>query len=234
MTKSESSSASSSASSSSAASSCGDVIRETVEVEVNKRRSPKSSAKGARPPSSAISSVTSTSSSTGSSSSSRSSYSSPGSARKFRRQQESRSGIYSSKISQQVFVHEPSKASKRDSAATSRGSTIKTAKSTHSSVLKQQNKQQVVPPEDFQGELKDKCMTFFSSVRDEDQGGRRERQNKVMIRLCAVLVSDDLRGKETKCSRASVRGVANWQSSPLEFPKSHRHGMLSSRSSNFM
>ena len=164
LTKSESSSASSSASSSSAASSCGDVIRETVEVEVNKRRSPKSSAKGARPPSSAISSVTSTSSSSGSSSSSRSSYSSPGSARKFRRQQESRSGIYSSKISQQVFVHEPSKASKRDSAATSRGSTIKTAKSTHSSVLKQQNKQQVAPPEDFQGELKDKCMTFFSSV----------------------------------------------------------------------
>ena len=68
-----------------------------------------------------------------------------------------------SKISQQVFVHEPNKA-KRDSAATSRGSTVKTAKSTPSAVLKQQSKQQQVPPEDFQGELKDKCMTFFSSV----------------------------------------------------------------------
>ena len=156
LTKSESSSTSSS---SSVASSCGDVIRETVEVEVNKRRSPKAGAKGAPPPSSAISSGSSTSTSSDTSSSSRSSYSSPGSARKFKRQQESRSGSYMSKISQQVFVHEPNKA-KRDSASTSTGSSKRTTKS--APVVPKQQKQQV--PEDFQGELKEKCMTFFSSV----------------------------------------------------------------------
>lgn len=154
----------SSTTSSSATSSCGDVIRETVEVEVNKRRSPKSGAKGAPPPSSAISSGTSTSSDSSGSSLSRSSSSTPGSARKIRRQQESRSGSYMSKISQQVFVHEPNKArsAAKDSASTSTGSTGRVergAKSTPAAVIKQQKQQ-----DDLQGELKEKCMTFFSSV----------------------------------------------------------------------
>ena len=75
-----------------------------------------------------------------------------------------------SKISQQVFVHEPPKvytiSSAKDSASTSTGSTEakRAALSTPKMVLKQQKQPQQVPPEDFQGELKEKCMTFFSSV----------------------------------------------------------------------
>ena len=69
-----------------------------------------------------------------------------------------------SKISQQVFVHEPNKArsAAKDSASTSTGSTGRVergAKSTPAAVIKQQKQQ-----DDLQGELKEKCMTFFSSV----------------------------------------------------------------------
>ena len=54
-------------------------------------------------------------------------------------------------------MHQPPKA--KDSVSTSTGSTKRAAKSTP---VPKQPKQQV--PDDFQGELKEKCMTFFSSV----------------------------------------------------------------------
>ena len=75
-----------------------------------------------------------------------------------------------SKISQQVFVHGPPPKAKKVAAAAEKDSAAapaptllkKTARPSPAAQRRQRPPAQV--PDDFQGELKEKCMTFFSSV----------------------------------------------------------------------
>ena len=161
-------------SSSSGRNSCGDVHHEVVEVEVNKRAASLGSKKKSKVPTAATSSSSSSSGSTCSGSSSCSSGSTASgsetssSGSSTTRGGRSRANSYVSKISQQVFVHQNpttvataaavvgvhgKQSAAGAAAASSGGRQIPPVPANHPP-----------PVGNFQGELKEKCMTFFSSV----------------------------------------------------------------------